>query len=148
MHFQAVSSVEETSESPVPMENGHSSSDSNPKPEAEQAPGDTLDTGENSHSNSPTESESYIEESLALSEEQVDCSECRECGSKDSATTAEGVGDERTEATEDEWHAESAENGASGEQECCEGIYFLLDKCIANQQTIKRKKNPSKVNWI
>ncbi|XP_028412985.1 alpha-taxilin-like [Dendronephthya gigantea] len=124
---EAVNSVEETSDSPVPMENGHSSRESDPKPEAEQAPGDTSDTGENSNSNSPTESESCIEVSLALSQEQVDCSECRECETKDSPSPTEGVGDERTEATEDEWHAESAqneadsaENEANEEQECCE----------------------------
>jgi hypothetical protein len=102
------------------VENGHSSSDSNLKPEAEQTPTENQpDTGENSTSNTSTESEGHPQESSGNKE--ISCSDCRAEHSKQSA---EEIVDEHTEATEDECPAESAENGTNGKQEteCCEGM--------------------------
>ena len=117
--MQSSSTVEETSvSSPSPVENGHSSSDSNLKPEAEQTPTENQpDTGENSTSNTSTER--HPQESSGNKE--ISCSDCRAEHSKQSA---EEIVDEHTEATEDECPAESAENGTNGKQEteCCEGM--------------------------
>ena len=119
--MQSSSTVEETSvSSPSPVENGHSSSDSNLKPEAEQTPTENQpDTGENSTSNTSTESERHPQESSGNKE--ISCSDCRAEHSKQSA---EEIVDEHTEAIEDECPAESAENGTNGKQEteCCEGM--------------------------
>ncbi|CAB3996791.1 alpha-taxilin [Paramuricea clavata] len=117
--------VEETSvSSPSPVENGHSSSDSNLKPEAEQTPSEP-DSGENSTSNTSTESERHPQESSG--DKEISCSDCL---AEHSRQSAEEIGDEPTEATEDECPAESAEDGTNGKQEteCCEDDQAEEDK--------------------
>ncbi len=106
--------------SPSPVENGHTSCDSNLKPEAEQSPNENdPDTVECSSSNTPTEDETHLEEPSENNE--VECSHCQ---AEHFERSPEGIRDEQNETTEHELHAESAENrtNESEETECCEGM--------------------------
>ena len=117
--MQTSTSVEETILSPSPVENGHSSNDSNLKPEAEQVSSEVdTETGEKATSETPADSEKHPQESSENAEATA-CSECEDAA-LNSERNAEGIADGQAE---DQRPAVQTEHGK--EKECCEGMDIL-----------------------